>query len=51
MPEGFDFKKSKGLGMQIVSAFLRQLHARFRIERLNPGTEFVLEIPLAARES
>jgi len=51
LPEGFDFKKSKGLGMQIVSAFLRQLQARFRIERLNPGTEFVLEIPLAAEES
>jgi two-component sensor histidine kinase len=51
LPEGFDFKKSKGLGMQIVSAFLRQLHARFRIERHDPGTEFVLEIPLAARES
>jgi two-component sensor histidine kinase len=51
MPEGFDFKKSKGLGMQIVSAFLRQLQARFRIERRDPGTEFVLEIPLAARET
>lgn len=49
LPEGFDFKKSKGLGMQIVSAFLRQLQARFRIERRDPGTEFVLEIPLAAQ--
>jgi two-component sensor histidine kinase len=51
LPEGFDFKTSKGLGMQIVVAFLRQLQARFRIERRNPGTEFVLEIPLAARDA
>jgi two-component sensor histidine kinase len=47
LPEAFDYKKSKGLGMQIISAFLRQLQARLRIERCNPGTEFVLEIPLA----
>lgn len=49
LPDSFDRKKSKGLGMQIISAFLRQLQATLRIERRSPGTEFVLEIPLADR--
>jgi two-component sensor histidine kinase len=51
LPETFDFKKTKGLGMQIVSAFLRQLQAHLRTEPSNPGTEFVLEIPLVDRPS
>jgi len=51
LPEAFDHKKSKGLGMQIVSAFLKQLQAQLGIERCNPGTEFVLQIPLAEGES
>jgi two-component sensor histidine kinase len=49
LPDSFDYKKSKGLGMKIVSAFLTQLQATLRIERRSPGTEFVLEIPLAER--
>ncbi|MDB5395368.1 MAG: Signal transduction histidine kinase [Rhodospirillales bacterium] len=48
LPEGFDYKKSTGLGMRIVSAFLTQLQATLRIERRTPGTEFMLNIPLAA---
>jgi two-component sensor histidine kinase len=47
LPEAFDYKETKGLGMQIVSAFLRQLQARLGTERCSPGTEFVLEVPLA----
>jgi two-component sensor histidine kinase len=47
LPEGFDPGKSKGLGMRIVSAFLKQLKAHLRVERHSPGTEFVVEIPLA----
>jgi two-component sensor histidine kinase len=50
IPKGFDYKKSKGLGMRIVSAFLTQLQASLRIEDRSPGTEFVLEIPLVARD-
>jgi two-component sensor histidine kinase len=50
LPEGFDYKNSKGLGMRLVSAFLMQLQATLRIERRAPGTEFVLEIPLAAQD-
>jgi two-component sensor histidine kinase len=50
LPEGFDYRKSKGLGMRIVSAFLTQLQASLSIENRSPGTEFVLEIPLVAPE-
>jgi two-component sensor histidine kinase len=44
----FDHKKSKGLGMRIVSAFLDQLEASLRVERRTPGTDFIIEIPLKA---
>jgi two-component sensor histidine kinase len=47
LPEGFDYTRGKGLGMRIVTAFLKQLNATLRIEQHNPGTEFILEMPLA----
>jgi two-component sensor histidine kinase len=50
LPEGFDYKKSTGLGMRIISAFLTQLQARLWIENGDPGTEFVLEIPLVGAD-
>jgi two-component sensor histidine kinase len=46
LPEGFDYKKSTGLGMRIVSAFLSQLKARMKIRRRKPGTEFIVTVPL-----
>jgi two-component sensor histidine kinase len=48
LPDGFDYKKSKGLGMRIISAFLIQLQATLQIERPAPGTKFILNIPLTA---
>ncbi len=50
IPADFDYKKSKGLGMRIISAFLSQLQAEMTIKHRKPGTEFVIEIPLAAPE-
>ena len=48
MPDGFDPAKSKGLGMRIVSSFVRQLQADLDVRNHAPGTEFVISIPLAA---
>ena len=50
LPTSFAYKKSKGLGMRIVSAFLTQLEASLWIEKGEPGTVFVVEIPLVGRD-
>jgi two-component sensor histidine kinase len=44
--EGFDIEKSRGFGMTIIRAFLQQSNARLLVHRLNPGTEFVINIPM-----
>lgn len=49
LPADFDLKKSRGLGMRIISAFLGQLEANLEVERLSPGTDFIVEIPLTAK--
>jgi two-component sensor histidine kinase len=46
LPDGFDLKKSKGLGMRIVSGLLNQLKAELKIEPCDPGTAFVMTIPV-----
>jgi two-component sensor histidine kinase len=46
LPEGFDPKKSKGLGMRIVSGLLAQLKAELTVKRDEPGTAFVMTIPI-----
>jgi two-component sensor histidine kinase len=46
LPDGFDLKKSKGLGMRIVSGMLAQLKADMTIVRHNPGTAFIIRMPL-----
>ena len=48
LPVDFDPSHAKGLGMRIVSAFVRQLDADLVVRALAPGTEFVLTIPLIA---
>lgn len=40
--------KSKGLGMRIVSAFAKQAGAQLSIVSHEPGTEFIISIPLDA---
>jgi two-component sensor histidine kinase len=46
LPPGFDHKKSKGLGMRIVSGMLAQLKADLTIERRKPGTAFIMRMPV-----
>ena len=48
LPAGFDAEAAVGLGMRIVTAFAQQLGADLRVRRRDPGTEFVLAMPLSA---
>ncbi|WOJ88605.1 histidine kinase dimerization/phosphoacceptor domain -containing protein [Methylocapsa polymorpha] len=48
LPANFDLGKAKGLGMRIISAFAQQLNATIVVHPQNPGTEFVVFIPLDA---
>ena len=46
LPAGFAVTSSKGLGMRIVAAFARQLGAELQVRPRDPGTAFVLVMPL-----
>jgi two-component sensor histidine kinase len=48
MPDAIDSQGRKSLGRRIISAFTRQLDATFEMKRHDPGTEFVVSIPLQA---
>jgi len=48
LPLNFDHQKAKGLGMRIVTAFAKQLTAKVVVRSRDPGTEFVISIPLNA---
>ena len=48
LPEGFDLARPKGLGMQIVTSFVKQLSGTIEIRHHKPGTEFVVTIPRQA---
>jgi two-component sensor histidine kinase len=45
LPPDFDLKKPKGLGMRIITAFVKQLNGTLEIRARHPGTEFVVTIP------
>ena len=45
LPADFDLAGPKGLGMQIIHAFVKQLGGDIAIRARQPGTEFVLTIP------
>jgi len=45
LPEGYDPRKAKGLGMRIVNSFVRQLHGSVTVLARDPGAEFVVTIP------
>ena len=47
LPIDFDLHKAKGLGMRIITAFSKQVNATVKVQSLQPGTEFVLSIPLS----
>jgi two-component sensor histidine kinase len=46
LPPDFDFQKGTSLGMRIMTAFAQQLGGEVTMNRLSPGTEFVVTIPL-----
>ena len=46
LPADFDLREAKGLGMRIVSSFGEQLNANVTARARDPGTEFVVSIPL-----
>lgn len=48
MPADFDPCDAKGLGMRIIASFARQLNATIVTKKRDPGTEFVVSIPLQA---
>jgi two-component sensor histidine kinase len=50
LPSGFDLDSARGLGVLIVTSFAKQLNAEIDIRAHNPGTEFVLSIPLRSTE-
>lgn len=46
LPADFDPTTSKSLGMTIISAFVQQLDGELSINARNPGTEFLVTLPL-----
>jgi two-component sensor histidine kinase len=46
LPPDFDPNKRKGLGMRIINAFSQQLGTSMQIRAGNPGTEFILVVPI-----
>jgi two-component sensor histidine kinase len=46
LPADFDFRKGNSLGMRIISAFTQQLGGAVTMNRLSPGTEFAVTIPI-----
>ena len=49
LPQGFDARSGKGLGMRIVNALARQLDAEIQVEPRRPGTEIRLVMDIAAK--
>jgi two-component sensor histidine kinase len=48
LPPGFDIGKPRGLGMRIVTSFVKQLGGTLSICARDPGTEFVVTVPCKA---
>lgn len=45
LPPGFDLANPKGLGMRIVTSFVKQLGGTIEVRHHNPGSEFVIRLP------
>ena len=45
MPEDFQIEQSSSLGMRVIASTVRQFRGTLDINRLAPGTEFVIRIP------
>ncbi len=48
LPADFDMHSGKRLGMRLVNALSAQVQAELQVRRHNPGTEFLLAIPIKA---
>ena len=46
LPEGFDARRSKGLGMRIVQTLAEQLGAEVEVPRRPRGADFVVRMPI-----
>jgi two-component sensor histidine kinase len=46
LPAEFDIKSGRRLGMRLVDSFSQQLRGDLQVVRKNPGTEFVLTMPI-----
>jgi two-component sensor histidine kinase len=46
LPATFDIKSGRRLGMRLVGSFSQQLQGDLQVRRKDPGTEFVLTMPL-----
>jgi two-component sensor histidine kinase len=46
LPATFDIKSGRRLGMRLVDAFAQQLQGDLQVLRKEPGTEFVLTLPI-----
>jgi two-component sensor histidine kinase len=49
LPPKFDIKSVRRLGMRLVDTFAQQLKGNLQILRKEPGTEFVLRMPIKPR--
>jgi two-component sensor histidine kinase len=49
LPDDFDLKSGRRLGMRLVDSLSQQLQGALQALRRNPGTEFILTIPLRPR--
>jgi two-component sensor histidine kinase len=49
LPADFDLKSGRRLGMRLVDSLSQQLQGHLQVFRRNPGTEFVLTVPLKPR--
>ncbi len=45
LPRDFDLTRPKGLGMRIVTSFVKQLNGTIEIRHHEPGTEFIVILP------
>lgn len=46
LPAGFDPNKAKGLGMRIIRFLVQQLNGSLIVREHDPGTEFIVTLPL-----
>jgi two-component sensor histidine kinase len=45
LPEGFDLEAPTSLGFKVITATVRRFGGTLSVNRLDPGTEFVITFP------